>query len=129
MKPHHLAVMLLGLVPAGLALAPQESATAASAEVGCKIKAVQTGGGVRLEGIATAKSPVSGSYELVVTKSGGGGTSNSVQSGEFTAGPGHESTLGQVSLGLESGAFYTAILKIEWSGGSTKCEKRSASRI
>lgn len=128
LKPHHLAVMLLGLVPAGLALAPSEATTAPSDGVSCKIKAVPSGGGVRLEGIARTNKPVSGSYELKVTTGGGGGSSSTVQSGEFSARPGRESTLGKVSLALESGSFYSAVLTLTWSGGSTACEKRSASR-
>lgn len=121
--------MLLGLVPAAFAFFPAETAAAPSGGVSCKIKAVPSRGGVRLEGVATAKSPVSGSYELKVTTGGGGGSSNTVQSGEFTARPGEESTLGEVSLALESGSFYSAVLTLKWSGGSTKCEKSSSSRI
>lgn len=111
-RPHHAAVLLLGLVPGGLALAPNEAAAAPTDGVGCKIKAVPASRGVRLEGSVTAKCPVSGTYELVVNTGG----SNAVRSGAFSARPGEDRALGEVSLDLDSGAFYTAMLKLEWNG-------------
>ncbi len=112
-RPHHAAVLLLGLVPGGLALAPNEAAAAPTGGVGCKIKAVPASRGVRLQGSVTAKCPVSGTYELVVNTGGG---SNAVRSGAFSARPGEDGALGEVSLDLDNGAFYTAMLKLEWLG-------------
>jgi hypothetical protein len=125
-KPFHVALACLGLASAGLALEASEATAASVGEVSCRIRAVPSRGGVHLEGLATAKSPVSGSYELKVTTGGGGGSSETAQSGAFTARPGEGSTLGEVSLALESGSFYSAVLTVTWPGGSQTCAKHSS---
>lgn len=124
-SPQHLAVLLLGLAPAGIALAPSEAATEPSGDVGCKIRALPSAGGVRLEGLARAKSAISGLYELIVTTAGG--ASNTIRRGAFEVRPGEESPLGEVSLRLEERAFYTAMLKLEWADISA--QRGSAARV
>lgn len=121
-KLSYTAPFLLGAAPALLMLA---SSGAAADDVSCRIDAEASHGSVRLEGLATAKTPVSGTYNLTVTTRGGGSTSNSEQGGVFNAGPGRESRLSQVDLGLNPGASYSATLRLEWPGGSHTCSKRS----
>ncbi len=108
---------------------PSETMTTkASDDVRCEIRATPTSGGVQLESIAIANKAVSGEYEFVVEKQGGGGTSSSAQSGDFSVGPGTESLLSEVSLGLSGGATYVAQLTLYWNGAETSCTERYPQR-
>lgn len=52
-----------------------------------------------------------------------------MQSGEFEAAAHLESIVGEVGLGLERGAAYTAKLTISWSGGEVSCVNRNPDRV
>jgi hypothetical protein len=91
--------------------------------VWCEIQVKERGNSVALEGVVFAKTAVDGSYQLRVSKSGGGGSSNISQSGDFSAGPGVPSTLGTVTLGGDGGS-YVARLTVMWDGGSIDCTER-----
>jgi hypothetical protein len=95
----------------------------ASQPIRCEIHVKEHGHSVALQGVAFAKTAVEGSYQLRVTKSGGAGSSDINQSGDFTAAPGEPSTLGTVTLGTDGGA-YVAKLTVTWQGGSTECTER-----
>jgi hypothetical protein len=104
---------------------PSERMTTVVAnDVRCEIRATPTSGGVQLRSVATAGRAVSGEYEFVVEKQGGGGTSSTAQSGDFSVGPGTESLLSEVSLGLSGGATYVAQLTLYWNGAETSCTER-----
>jgi hypothetical protein len=108
---------------------PSETMTTKiSDDVRCEIRATPTSGGVQLRSIATASRAVSGEYEFVVEKQGGGGTSSTAQSGDFSVGPGTESLLSEVSLGLSGGATYVAQLTLYWNGAETSCTERYPQR-
>jgi hypothetical protein len=92
----------------------------ASAEVECEIRTKTTTGGVELEGVVASGTPISGTYEFDVRKSGSAGTSNSAQSGDFEMQTGEE-VIGYVGLSLERGASYKAKLVVQWPGGETTC--------
>lgn len=101
-----------------------------SGEALCEIRAESMpGGGVMLQGVVTAPTALSGEYEFRVEKSGRAGSSNSMQSGDFVAAPSKASVVGEVGLGLERGAAYTAELTLTWRGGQTRCVKTHPDRI
>lgn len=111
-----------GLLAAGAAAGVAGSASAAGDGVRCEIAVEKRSGGVTLEGFVDAASSISGSYELLVTKSGGGGSSNIRQGGEFSAKSGARTSLGTVMLAGDGGS-YTAKLKIKWDGKSAECRE------
>jgi hypothetical protein len=98
-------------------LSEENLPTKASAERGCEVRVDDVAGGKRLQAVAFATFPASGEYDLVVSKSGGGGTSNTSQGGEFEVGAGTEATLSEVTLG--GGGSFTAELTVSWSGGTS----------
>lgn len=110
---------LLSLVLAGV-LAGTTAAEAGS--VRCEIHATSRSGGVVLEGVVYAKSNVEGSYTFSVSKSGGGGSSDINQSGDFSASPGSPGALGTVNLG--GGGSYRARLEVRTDDGSASCSER-----
>ena len=112
---------LVSLVVAG-ALASTVTAEAGSGSIRCEIHANPSSGGVALEGIVYAKSAVQGSYTFRVSKSGGSGSSDINQSGDFSAAPGAPGSLGTVSLG--GGGSYRARLEVTTDGGSASCSER-----
>ena len=101
--------------------------TTATADVECLIRAKPVTGGVELEGVVASRTPMSGTYEFDVRKAGGGGTSNSVQSGDFEAQTG-EQVIGHVGLGLEHGATYDATLVVRWNSHEISCEATGPDR-
>jgi hypothetical protein len=94
----------------------------------CEIRSVPVAGGVRLEAVALAAPGASGEYELLVAKTGGGGTSNVTQGGEFTVGPQQEVLLGEVTLGGGNNSV-KAHLTVNWADGSAECEARFPRRL
>ena len=95
----------------------------ASQPIRCDIQVKERGQSVALEGVVFANAAVEGSYHLRVSKSGGAGSSDINQSGDFSAGPGKPNTLGTVMLGADGGS-YTARLTVTWDGGSIECTER-----
>jgi hypothetical protein len=95
---------------------------AAGGPVRCDIQVKPLGGGVELQGVVFANSAIHGAYELQVSKSGGGGTSNINQGGAFNARPDEPAKLGVVTLGGDK-ATYRAQLKVMWDGQEIECEK------
>jgi hypothetical protein len=115
--------LALRLVVMGSAIAAAGSAEAASEAVRCKIQVKDRAGGVSLEGVVNSETAIDGSYQLEVTKTGGGGGSNINQSGGFSTLPGRDTSIGIVMFGSEGGS-YTATLKVKWDGSSTECRER-----
>jgi hypothetical protein len=111
-----------GMLAAGAATGIAGSASPVGDGVRCEISVEKRSGGVTLEGFVDAASSISGSYELVVTKAGGGGSSNIRQGGEFSAASGARTPLGTVMLAGDGGT-YTAKLKIKWDGKSATCSE------
>jgi hypothetical protein len=119
-----LYLLALPLVPLAWTQSSQSHGTVAaqaSVDVGCEIRTTKVSGGVRLEGVVFARKPATGEYEFVVSKSGGGGTSNSSQSGDFELGARQESVVGEVMLG--GGGSSKAHLTVRWDGGRTSCSE------
>jgi hypothetical protein len=115
--PAALGVGAIGVIASGI------ERVDASQPMRCEIQVKERGNAVALEGVVFAKTAVTGSYQLRVSKSGGGGSSDISQSGDFRAGPGEPSTLGTVTLGGDGGS-YIARLTVTWDGGSIECTER-----
>lgn len=120
-EPVALSVLLALGALAGIG-AGTASGAASTGAVSCRIDVTERSGGTILEGVVSAKSALKGSYSLVVTKSGDGGSSDINQSGDFNAAPGTETSLGTVSLG-GNGGNYKARLTVTWDGRSTDCRE------
>jgi hypothetical protein len=114
------SLLPLGVALAGAKLPAANGSTDAGDGPRCEIGVEKQDGGVALEGRVFAEPPLSGSYRLRVTKTGGGGA-EIVQSGAFSHTTGPSAALGLVSL---SAGNYVAELKVEWKDGSTDCEER-----
>jgi hypothetical protein len=115
--PAALGVGVIGVIASGI------ERVDASQPIRCEIQVKEYGSSVALEGVVFARSAAVGSYRLRVSKTGGGGSSDISQSGEFSAGPGEPSTLGSVTLGGDGGS-YVARLTVTWDGGSIECTER-----
>jgi hypothetical protein len=115
--------MLVLAVGVGIASSSLAAAGSEPSAVRCEIHVKERAGGVTLEGIAFAETAIKGSYQLVVTKSGGGGSSNINQGGEFQTAVGRNTSLGTVMLSGNGGS-YNARLKVMWDGHSTECSEK-----
>lgn len=90
--------------------------------LGCEINVARGSGGVSLSGVVHANKDVEGSYAFRITKSGGGGSSDISQSGDFSVAAGSSESVGSVSLGGDGS--YRARLDIRTPLGSTSCSQR-----
>lgn len=87
----------------------------------CLIRAEDTGSALRLQAIARAHSPVSGQYRLSILKQSSSGTSQNMQSGNFSIGSGQDSVLTTVLLEQAAIGHYEASLSLESNRGSVSC--------
>lgn len=111
----------LFLMAAAVPVIGQKMTAEAAPERSCEVRATKVSGGVRLQAVAFSGNAGSGEYELTVDKSGGGGSSNTSQGGDFEVGSGGESVLSEVTL--SGGGSAVARLTVSWSGGGT-CKAR-----
>ncbi|HEX7790215.1 MAG TPA: curli-like amyloid fiber formation chaperone CsgH [Afipia sp.] len=82
----------------------------------CDIKVVKTSRGVRITPIVRSDRFVSGEYSIVITKKGGGGSSDISQGGPFDAPRGVKQELGSSEISLERGSSFRAVLKVRANG-------------
>lgn len=101
----------------------QMKAHAANGSLRCEIEVEELGSGVQLQGVVFAEQGGHGSYQLRVSKSSGGGSSNINQSGEFSARANAPTRLGVIQLGGDGGS-YDAQLKVFWNGEEVVCRKK-----
>jgi hypothetical protein len=118
------AVLLPGTLGLGMigvtAVTAKQSENAA---MRCEIKVKNQGGNVALEGIVRADAATAGAYHFRVNKSGGGGSANIDQRGEFKAGPDNPGRLGSVTLG-SNGGTYVAKLTVTADGQTFECSEK-----
>jgi hypothetical protein len=88
-------------------------ATKPVTDVTCEIRSSHSSGDLRLRAVAIGGVRTAGEYELVVVKSGIGGSSDITQGGEFEVEPGVEAILGEVALGRGEAASVEATLHIK----------------
>jgi len=99
--------------------APRAEAIRAST---CDIIVRRTPNGVLLKAVANLSRPTAGDYSFVITKSGGGGSSDVNQGGELERYAGrHELGSSEVSMGR--GASYRATLKLISPSGREICRR------
>ena len=117
----HRLLFTLPLVLAPWVAPSAMTAEEASGAVECEIRATTVPGGVRLQPVAVARMPVSGTYAFVATARNAGSTSNTSQSGTFDLEAGEERVLGDVILGLGEGASHVARLTLRWGDREVSC--------
>lgn len=111
--------------PAPLAAASVE-ARAPARRIDCDIDVRRTSNGVALEGLATFGRATDGDFSFVVTKNGGGGSSDIEQGGEYDASAGEELSLGLAEFSTGRGASWRATLRI-FDGGREICRTQARS--
>ena len=80
--------------------------------VSCDVRARPSVNGVLIEARLHANRSLSGEYQLVITKSGGGNSSDVTQGGPFTAAAGSSLSLGQTELSVERNGRVRAVLTL-----------------
>jgi hypothetical protein len=110
-----------GALPAGGNTVPTPAERAAAKLPRCEIRVDDRGDNVVLEGLVFTRAPVSGSYQLRISQKGGGGSSDIVQSGDFSIGSGETGSLGIVSLSMST-KRYVAKLSVQWDDGAPDCK-------
>jgi len=118
------ALAALGLATAGHATSDAPNPRSA---LSCAIEVGRSSGGVELQAVVAGAAGNTGNYRLVVRKTGGGGSADIDQSGEFATGKGGSSVLSTVSLGGDG--RYTARLSVSSGGRSAECTKRVGGAI
>ncbi len=122
-------VTRLGIVVPALAALDAVTAQSASSEnisvehrLSCAIEVGRSSGSVELQAVVAGARSNSGTYRLVVRKTGGGGSADIDQSGEFASGDGGLRELSMVSLGGDG--RYTARLSVSAGGRTAECTRR-----
>jgi hypothetical protein len=98
------------------------SAGAADPTLGCRIAVKPGPDRLVLEAITQSAQATSGRYTFRVSRNGPGGSSQSLQSGEFSLSEGDEQVLATVVLAPDNEP--TAHLSLEWNGGQKTCASR-----
>jgi hypothetical protein len=88
--------------------------------VECVVAKTESGNGIGLVGQVRSKTGLSGTYQFEVKQQGTAGTSNIMQSGEFTAKPNQLTELSSAQINAGKAQF-TARLIISWAGGKEEC--------
>jgi hypothetical protein len=86
----------------------------------CQLRVDEIGNSIVLKGVVFAPKPGSGSYQLRVWQESAGGSSNVIQSGDFTVESGSAASLGTVSLS-NGVSRYVAKLTVQWDDGAADC--------
>lgn len=89
--------------------------------IGCRIDAAADGEAIRIEAVANSRSDASGHYRFEVMKNSESGTSNNIQSGNFTIEAGREEILTTTFLGASDAGHYRARLVLNSNSGSVSC--------
>ncbi|MDX2287763.1 MAG: curli-like amyloid fiber formation chaperone CsgH [Hyphomicrobiaceae bacterium] len=106
----------------GIAVAVSQATNAEPApQVSCTIKTSRHAGAVALEALIRSPNAVAGSFAFTVAKSGGGGSANIEQTGEFI-GTGQWNLVADVQLGGDGD--YVARLKVKLGGRTIECSER-----
>ena len=119
-----LGIALPALAALGLLGAIGGDATKAQAgtPLECRIDVGRSAGMVELKALISADRTTSGSYRLNVVKSGGGGSANIGQGGEFSVSAGTPQVVSSVMLGGDG--RYMATLTVNANGRNFECSRR-----
>lgn len=116
-----IAAVVLGSVFGVPIAAGPAAAEAAPSAIKCDIRTTAEDGLLRIEVVATAARPTTGSYRLVVTKTSATGISENHQSGSFELSPGDETVLTTIILDGSARGHYRASLIVESGLGRISC--------
>jgi hypothetical protein len=104
--------------PLSVPLAPPPPATAPrhSLSRACDVIVERSRGRVVLTAVADPDRPMSGDYSFVITRSGGGNSSDIEQGGPFRSRRGETVELSSSEISLDRGSSYRATLKLTSQG-------------
>lgn len=102
--------------------APKAAVRSARAN-SCDILVRRTSNGVELKAIANLSRSAEGDYSFVITKSGGGGSSDINQGGPFEGKAGERVNLGASEISMGRGASYRAALILTSASGRELCRR------
>lgn len=94
----------------------------ASHRADCDIRVSRTGQGVAITPVAMLDRPVSGEYDLVLTREGASGSSDVTQGGPFNGLAGETVKLGHTELSLGRRDHYRVVLTLT-DGGREICRR------
>jgi hypothetical protein len=114
-----LSISVFGLAATTSAHSTNDNAS--DQPLNCEIAVTEGRYGHTYEGLIHANQTVRGTYELNITKRGGGGRSMISQSGEFHVPAGKTETLGQASFGGMPPSAVNAELTLYWNGQKLLC--------
>lgn len=126
MSTHLPVTILSALLGAGLIGAALTATANATDPIRCEIHVKERGDAIALEAVVLASQAAEGTYELQVTGSGAGGSSDIAQSGDFSVAAGAESSVGSVTLSND-GTSYVARLAVTSGSGTHRCTKHIGS--
>jgi hypothetical protein len=116
--------VLLGLGLAGFAATSGQAKT--QDPTVCGVNATSNGSMMTLEAVFGSGADVTGSYQLNVNSSSGGGSSSVSQGGQFTAVANETTTVGQMSI--NDGSTYKVDFKVTIDGTEMDCSQVLPSR-
>ena len=124
-----IAAATIGAAGVGGATAPATGQTASAATpVVCEIAVTETSGGVTFEARVTSHTPMTGTYQLAISRSGASGSAMINQSGTFrTTSANTPVTLGEATLGGRASS-YDADLELRAGGERLRCTRVIAAR-
>lgn len=120
MPKHVIAIAALSALMACAATAAPEDSPgieATHAGAGCEVRFTPTPQGLRIEAVALFSAPMSGEYDLVISKDGPNGSSDVSQGGPFEALANGELTLSAAEFGVARGDRYSARLVLRNESG------------
>lgn len=112
-----------------LGLLPGAAAAASAEDLSCTVDLAIGDGRADIHGVAISKAGGQGQYRLVVRKSGSAGTSAINQGGAVVLEPNSPLSVGKISLSLEGGASYEAILTLEVDGIRRECRSSGQAEL
>lgn len=96
--------------------APKPQPDYRAARLDCDIDVDRTANGIRITPVVHSDRALAGEYSLVVTKTGGGNSSDINQGGPFDVSRGESVRLGSSEFSMERGAKFRATLKVRANG-------------
>jgi hypothetical protein len=96
-------------------------AGASTAVVKCAIRVTSGSDFIRLEAVAQSGTSVSGQYDLSISKQSSTGSSQNMQSGDFSLTSDQEQVLATTVLDASAQGHYSARLSLQWRHGRVTC--------
>jgi len=130
------AAAAIGLAFIGLAAAcatpgaigGTQAHSAQSSPLRCEVAVSGPSSARSFEGRVQSDRPVTGTYRLVIRRSGSSGQALITQAGDFNVSPGRPARLGQATLGGDH-ARYSVELELRWNGQRTQCRETTGTII